>query len=207
MSATLPRFIDCLLTVDRVGARAIALAQGPTGGVIDSLIVPALDEIGHGWDAGVYSLSQVYLASRICEELSEGWLPVPAGEDGPAVAVALLRDHHSLGKRIVAASLRGAGMSVIDYGTMEADEMVRRTVQDAPAALLISTLMLPSALRVRDVVRGLRNAGSQVPVVVGGAPFRLDDRLWRDVEADAVGRTAADAVTLARRLTTPGGGL
>ena len=33
-------------------------------------------------------------------------------------------------------------------------------------------------------------------VIVGGAPFLFDDKLWREVGADAMGRNAAEAVTL-----------
>ncbi len=33
-----------------------------------------------------------------------------------------------------------------------------------------------------------------VKIVVGGAPFRFDDQLWREVGADAMCRTASEAV-------------
>jgi methanogenic corrinoid protein MtbC1 len=65
--------------------------------------------------------------------------------------------------------------------------------------------MLPSALQVREVRAGLWAAGANVRVIVGGAPFRLDTQLWREVGADAMGRNAAEAIELVRRFT--GGGL
>jgi methanogenic corrinoid protein MtbC1 len=60
--------------------------------------------------------------------------------------------------------------------------------------------MLRSALRVRDLVAGLRAAGLPTKVVAGGAPFVLDRRLAEEVGADAVGYSASDAVAIVRRL-------
>ena len=37
-------------------------------------------------------------------------------------------------------------------------------------------------------------------VVVGGAPFLFDDQLWQEVGADAMGKSAADAVAIVTRL-------
>lgn len=34
-----------------------------------------------------------------------------------------------------------------------------------------------------------------VKIIVGGAPFRMDELLWENVGADAFGKTSADAVT------------
>ncbi len=38
-------------------------------------------------------------------------------------------------------------------------------------------------------------------VIVGGAPYRFDDQLWRDVGAHAVGLNAGDVVTLVDQLS------
>ena len=37
-------------------------------GFINEVIVPALDRIGKGWEEGIFSLSQVYISGRICED-------------------------------------------------------------------------------------------------------------------------------------------
>jgi methanogenic corrinoid protein MtbC1 len=56
--------------------------------------------------------------------------------------------------------------------------------------------MLPSALKVREVSARLKAAAIPVRIAVGGAPFLFDDQLWREVGADAMGRSAAEAVTI-----------
>ena len=59
--------------------------------------------------------------------------------------------------------------------------------------------MLPSALKVKAVRAALNARGSRVRIAVGGAPFLFDPELWREVGADAMGRSAADAMTIIRR--------
>lgn len=200
------RFLEALLAMDRIGARAIleaAQGDGLPFSAIERLIVPVLTRIGADWEQGSVSLSQVYMSGRICEDLVEDILP---GEDPrrfprPRTAIAVLEDHHLLGKRIVSASLRAAGFLPTDYGHgVRAEELVRRVQEDGIEVLLISTLMLRSALRVKDVTAALRAAGRPVHVAVGGAPFLLDGELWKEVGADEMGRTASDALAIVRRL-------
>ncbi len=77
-------------------------------------------------------------------------------------------------------------------------KLVERALADRIRVLLISTLMLNSALRVRDLVDGLRAAGQDTKVIVGGAPFRFDPELWREVRADAMGYSASDVTDIVR---------
>jgi methanogenic corrinoid protein MtbC1 len=60
-------------------------------------------------------------------------------------------------------------------------------------------LILPSALKVKEVCAQLKARGADVKVVVGGAPFLFDDQLWNEVGADAMGQSASDAVAIVER--------
>jgi len=73
--------------------------------------------------------------------------------------------------------------------------------KDGIKILLISVLMLPSALKVREVREKLDGSGLNIKIVVGGAPFLFDDKLWKEVGADAMGRYASEAVTIITSLT------
>jgi methanogenic corrinoid protein MtbC1 len=170
---------------------------------IERLVIPVLERIGREWEQGHLALSQVYMSGRICEELIDGLLPDGGGtrQDQPRLALAVLDDHHLLGKRMVYATLRAGGFAVRDYGRKTVDALVRLTGEDGIEVLLISALMLPSALRVAQVREGLDRVGSAARIVVGGAPFRLDDRLWREVGADDMGRTASDVVAAIARVS------
>ena len=208
MTKLTDRFEQALLAVDRLGARNILLesqTQGPMQSV-EGLIIPALERIGADWEQGRVALSQVYMSGRICEELIDDILPPgsPTRKSQPRMAIAVLEDYHLLGKRIVYSALRASGFEMLDYGRVGVDELVQRVQNDGVKILLLSTLMLPSALRVRDLRAKLdMNGNGHVKIVVGGAPFRFDEQLWREVGADAMGKSASEA---ARIITTLTGG-
>jgi len=67
--------------------------------------------------------------------------------------------------------------------------------------LLISALMLPSALQVKEVARLLAERGLDVKIIVGGAPFRLDRALFREVGADAAAERASEVVAMIRQVS------
>lgn len=199
------QFEQALLSLDRLEAKrlvAMAATELPPLELVDQLIVQALTRIGESWESGSVALSQVYMSGRICEEIVDGLLPPgdPRRKDQPPMAIAVLDDYHLLGKRIVYSVLRAGGFDLKDYGRATVDDLIRNVQADQIRVLLISTLMLHSALHVRDVVAGLKSAGLDVKVVVGGAPFRFDTQLWRDVNADAMGHSASEVQGIVRTI-------
>jgi methanogenic corrinoid protein MtbC1 len=192
-------FVDRLVGIDRIGAEKIFNAvheQGTVSRTVDQLILPALEIIGKGWEEGTVALAQVYMSSRICEELM-AHVPPPANPKYPGhprMGLAVLEDYHLLGKIIISACLRAGGYAFHDYGRVTPQELVRKIRDDSIEIVLISTLMLRSALQVKEVKRLLAEAGSSTRIVVGGAPFRFDPLLWKEVGADAMGANAVEAI-------------
>jgi methanogenic corrinoid protein MtbC1 len=198
-------FEQSLLAMDRLRARSILqslLATQSATPLVEQLIVPVLEKIGTQWETGRLALSQVYMSGRICEELVDWLLPPadPQRKNQPKMAIAVLEDYHLLGKRLVYSMLRASGYEVTNYGRTDVDSLVKKTVQDRIGVLLISTLMLNSALRVKLVRARLTEAELPVKLVVGGAPFRLDPQLWREVGADATSPTASGVVAVIHQL-------
>jgi methanogenic corrinoid protein MtbC1 len=195
-------FKAALLTIDRIKATVIfddCFHQDHGFLPIERLVVTSLESIGDDWEKGAVSLSQVYMSGRLCEDLVEAYLPkTDTKRKGiPRMAIAILRDHHALGKRIVYALLRASGYEVLDFGQgLDSEEIVERTIRERVEILMISTLMLSSALRVREVREKLDEACYPASIIVGGAPFRLDAGLWKSVGADAGARTASDVFEL-----------
>jgi methanogenic corrinoid protein MtbC1 len=100
---------------------------------------------------------------------------------------------------MVRSMLAAAGVEVADLGRVTVEGLLDQVRTRGYRLVLVSVLMLPSALRVRALVDGLHALGLEVPVIVGGAPFRLDPELAARVGATAHGTTAADAVALVAR--------
>lgn len=201
---------QALLALDRVRAARIidaAAASVDPLVVVEDLIRPALERIGERWEAGHYALSQVYMSGRICEEMLDRLLaesgpsprPAPARR-APRLAITVLDDYHMLGKQIVRTVVRASGYPISDLGRTDVEALVDRVAADRVEVLLVSTLMLPAALRVAELTKRLRVYCPGTRIIVGGAPYRVDDQLWRDVGADAVGAHAGEVVGIIEQL-------
>ena len=202
-------FSDALLAIDRLSVKQIftdSRRQMSATAFVEDVVVDALEKIGAGWENGTIALSQIYMSGRICEELVDELLPPgdPNRKEQPKAAITVLNDYHMMGKRIVYSLLRAGGFELLDYGRSDVDALLHRVEADGVEILLISTLMLPSALLVKAVKEKLADAGLPVKIIVGGAPFRFDDQLWREVGADAMCRTASEAVSV---ITEVAGGI
>ena len=77
-------------------------------------------------------------------------------------------------------------------------DLIRQVDRHQVRILLLSVLMLPSALHVKELAVKLKEQG--VKLVVGGAPFRFDENLWKEVGADATGKNPAEALGIITKM-------
>jgi methanogenic corrinoid protein MtbC1 len=198
-------FQAALLGMDRVRARDLLgkcwSEEGRTQ-TLEGVVVPAMERIGMAWEQGHIALAQVYMAGRICEEAVETILPANSDGEGkgPRIGLAVFEDQHQLGKRIVASVLRSAGYRLKDFGVgVDTPTLVRALWEDPVPVLMVSVLMLHTALHLKSL-RGALSALPRPPVLIaGGAPFRFDPTLGLEVGVDAIGTSAADALRLAQQ--------
>lgn len=199
-------FEDALLSIDRIRAASVfesLRTEELDFSAFEKVMMQALENIGEKWESGSVSLAQVYMSGIICEELITKAIPEreSQAEGNLRLAIGVLQDQHGLGKRIVTSVLRAGGFSVLDLGQgLHLEEMARRTMENQVDILLISTLMLHSALEVKKIREQLAEAGFQGKIIVGGAPFRLAPDLWKEVGADYDGKNASHVITLIREI-------
>lgn len=83
---------------------------------------------------------------------------------------------------------------------MPAEDLAAAVGSFAPDLVALSitqTLNLPSAALA---VRAQRDAGVDVPILVGGVLLREHPELWKDLGADGCARSAAEALALGPEL-------
>jgi len=192
------------LSLDQEAAEKIIFdsIEGDTPiNIAAELVSGTLERIGESWEAGQLSLSQVYMGSMICEKIIDKVLPPKSSErkGDPKIAIAVVEDFHLLGKRIVYSTLRASGIELMDLGGGLTVEKVYNIVKSEKIKiLLISVLMLPSALRVKELITQLKEL--DVTIIVGGAPFRFDKELWKEIGADYYGDDSATALAIVNKL-------
>lgn len=198
-------FERALLSLDRQAVEKIIQkatdVESPIK-VASELVTSALQRIGDGWENGKVALSQVYLSGIMCEEIIDQILPhaSPSRKDQPKMAIAVFEDYHVLGKRIIYSTLRASGYELMDLGSGQTVENLVKIIKEEDIKiLLLSVLMLPSALKIKKLKEQLGD--NKVKIIVGGAPFRFDSQLVNEVGADAMGKDSAEALQILKRLT------
>ncbi len=193
-----------LLTMDQSQAESIvigAMTKGTPIQIASELVSGTLQRIGDSWETGNLALSQVYMSGIICEEVIDKILPPsnPLRKNQPKMAIAVFEDYHLLGKRILYSTLRASGFELIDLGGgLSTDQLVEIVKNEKIKILLLSVLMLPSALRIKELKLNLLD--TDVKIIVGGAPFRFDTELWKEVGADGMGKDSSDAIEIVTKL-------
>ena len=84
------------------------------------------------WEEGEANLAQIFLASRICDELLSQILPKEAHwrKDSPVIGITNFDDHHSLGKKILYLVLRADGFDVIDLGWTDSNSIANAALEN-----------------------------------------------------------------------------
>ena len=179
-----------------------ALAEGVSAEeIVFKVVIPAVEEmmsnITKDPDA---NLAQHFMTAQIAAEVTEKMLKKfehPPESIGRVVIGTAHGDLHSLGKRIVIGCLKALMVDVTDLGVnVPAERFVEVALAENAQVIAISAMMVHTATgengarKVRQIIqeRGLEN---RLRLIVGGAPYRFDNTLYKVVGADA---WAADGV-------------
>lgn len=205
-------FDNALFDTDRDRALRVvreAVADGITPeAVIFDVVIPALEEHASALQRSPEAcLAQHFLTSQIAAEVTDEMLPLfkrLPETVGRIVIGNAQGDLHTLGKRIVMGCLRARMIECHDLGINVAPErFVEEAVARKASVIAISAMMVHTArgengcLKVRQILRE-RALENQVRIIVGGAPFRFDPRLYQLVKADA---WAVDGIAAVRVIT------
>ncbi len=134
----------------------------------------AMKELGKQFASGKAFLPQVMLAAEamhIAFETIKRVLPQQEGMTKDTVIVATVKgDIHDLGKNIVAALLANNGYHVIDLGKDVSPETIVEAIQEhQPSVVGLASLMTTTLPQVNVAIQAIRDAGSDVKIMVGGA--------------------------------------
>ncbi len=166
--------------------------------VINEKIIPALDEVGRGFEQKTVYLPQLLMsaetASRAFEAVKAKMGDKKGESKGKIVVATVKGDIHDIGKNIVKVLLENYGFEVIDLGKDVAPERVLETVKESGARFVgLSALMTTTVEAMKDTVELLKKEAPEVKTIVGGAVLTKE-------YADMIGATyyAKDAMDTVR---------
>ena len=168
------------LKSDAAAAAKAALASGrATLDVIGDGIVPALEEVGRGFESGKVFLPQLLMAAEAAGaafEVVRAAMPADAAAAKGQIVVATVKgDIHDIGKNICRALLENYGFKVIDLGRDVAPEAVVAAAKREGARLVgLSALMTTTVGAMEETVKLVHAELPNCRVAVGGAVLTAD---------------------------------
>lgn len=162
--------------------------------VIFKIIIPSLDSMMFRLaDKEEVNLSQHFFASQIASEITEDLLEKfanPPEKQSIIIIGTSPGDFHGLGKRIVTGCLKAHMMEVVDLGlNIAAEKFVDAALFHKSNVIAISSMMYHTAtgengcLKVRKILKE-KKLEEKIKIIVGGAPYRFDPKLYQIVQAD-----------------------
>ena len=173
--------------------------------IINEQMIPALDEVGKGFEKGTVFLPQLLMsadAAKIAFAVLKDEMEKKGGTSQKKEKVILATvkgDIHDIGKNIVKVLLENYGFDVIDLGKDVAPELIVETAVKEQVQLVgLSALMTTTVVSMEDTIKLLREKKPDCKVMVGGAV--LNQEYADMIGADFYGKDAMQSVYYAQQL-------
>lgn len=172
--------------------------------VIDSILIPALDEVGKGFEENRVFLPGLLMSAETArasfEVIKKEMAKSEPNENkkGKIIIATVKGDIHDIGKNIVKVLLENYGYDVIDLGKDVTPQQVVDTAKAENVRLVgLSALMTTTVPAMEETIKLLREQAEGVSVMVGGAV--LTPEYANMIGADYYGKDAMSSVRYAEK--------
>ena len=191
---------------DAASAEAKRLVAGGTGPLdaINSELIPALDRVGRGFEAGEIYLPQLLMSAEAAgaafEALKAGMKGDRGSEYPGKIVIATVKgDIHDIGKNIVRTLLENYGFDVTDLGKDVPPEAVLEAASKEGVRLVgLSALMTTTVAAMAETIKLLQSKLPGIKIMVGGAV--LNEEYAEQIGADFYGKDAMASVRYAKEI-------
>ena len=151
-----------------------ALADTAVLDLINLELIPALDQVGKGFEKGTIFLPQLLMSAEAAKAAFDVLKESLKGESqevkGRIILATVKGDIHDIGKNIVKVMLENYGYEVLDLGKDVPPEVIVDTALREEIRLVgLSALMTTTVVSMEETIRLLHEKKPDTRVVVGGA--------------------------------------
>ena len=180
-----------------------AMKEGVAPGeILDNGLIAGMNVVGDKFKKNEFYVPEVLIAARAMNQAMEVLGPAlkKAGVKAiGTVAIGTVKgDLHDIGKNLVSMMLRGAGFEVMDLGIDVSPEKFVQAVKDGAKIIALSALLTTTMPQMKTIIDALKDAGSEIPVMIGGAP--VTQSYADEIGAAGYAPDAATAVDVAKEL-------
>ena len=172
--------------------------------IIDGILVPALNEVGKGFENNTIFLPSLLMSAETAGasfEIIKEYITnsgEKTEEKGKILIATVEGDIHDIGKNIVKVLLENYGFSVIDMGKDITPEAIAQKAQQENIKLVgLSALMTTTVPSMEKTIRLLKEKNPQIAIMVGGAVLTED--YAKTIGADFYGKDAMASVRIAEK--------
>ena len=172
--------------------------------IIDGILVPALNEVGKGFEENTIFLPSLLMSAETAgasfEIIKEhiGNSGEKTEEKGKILIATVEGDIHDIGKNIVKVLLENYGFSVIDMGKdITPEAIVEKAEKENIKLVGLSALMTTTVPSMEKTISLLKEKNPQIAVMVGGAVLTED--YAKTIGADFYGKDAMASVRIAEK--------
>lgn len=173
--------------------------------LVNTVLIPALDEVGVGFEKGTLFLPQLLQSAGAAQAAFDVVKEAIAasgsagGGKGKIVIATVRGDIHDIGKNIVRTLLENYGFDVIDLGRDVPPEAVVQAARAHDVRLVgLSALMTTTLCSMEETIAALRAAELPCRVMVGGAV--LTPEYAEKIGADYYAKDAKQSVDIAKEV-------
>ena len=176
-------------------AREAVKDQAPLS-MIETQIIPALNEIGAGFEAKTVYLPQLLQTAEAAAkafDVAKEKMTMGDNTQGTVILATVKGDIHDIGKNIVRVLLESYGFQVIDLGRDVAPESVVQAALENDCKIVgLSALMTTTVPAMEETISLLHKTDPSIRIMVGGAVLTKD--YATQIGADFYGQDAMEAV-------------
>ncbi len=175
--------------------------------IINTMIIPALNEVGAGFEKGKVYLPGLLMsaeaASSAFDVVKSKMEKKTSQGDVPVILATVKGDIHDIGKNIVKVVLESYGFDVADLGKDVPPQKVCEAIEKTGARLVgLSALMTTTVPAMEETIKLIAKTHPDVKVVVGGAV--LTEEYASVIGADYYAADAMETAKIAQALYTKG---
>lgn len=175
--------------------------------IIDGILVPALNEVGKGFEENTIFLPSLLMSAETAGtsfEIIKEYITdsgEKTEEKGKILIATVEGDIHDIGKNIVKVLLQNYGFSVIDMGKdITPEAIVEKAEKENIKLVGLSALMTTTVPSMEKTISLLKEKNPQIAVMVGGAVLTED--YAKTIGADFYGKDAMASVRIAENFFT-----
>ncbi|MEP7293170.1 MAG: cobalamin-dependent protein [Chloroflexota bacterium] len=178
----------------------------PVSEIYQNVLMPSQRELGRLWQTNQISVAHEHYCTAATQRIMAQLYPTISGTPRIGrrmVGACVSGELHDMGMRMVTDTFEMQGWDTFYIGAnTPLRSLLAILTERKPDVLALSATITYHLGKIREIIAAVRanDDFERIRIIVGGYPFNVSPRLWRDIGADGYAPDSNQAVQLAQEL-------